>query len=143
MNKSPAYQFYPGDYIQDTRVLSLAARGAWQDLLCFMWQSDEKGKLSYSIEGYSRLFGASIEDTKCVIDELVSLKICDTVTERNGNVTLINRRIQREERDRKNHSLRKDKYRSRQSGHEGDGISDAIVTSPSSLTTRCGKTRID
>jgi uncharacterized protein YdaU (DUF1376 family) len=111
MSKAPAYQFYPGDYIQDTRTLSLAAKGAWQDLLCFMWRSEEKGKLSYTIEGYSRLFGAPIEETKRVIDELVSLKICDSETECNGNVTLINRRMVRDETTRKQTNNRVKRFR--------------------------------
>jgi hypothetical protein len=111
MSKAPAFQFYPGDYIQDTRALSLAARGAWQDLLCFMWRSEEKGKLSYSIEGYSHLFGTSIEETKRVIDELVSLKICNTVTECNGNVTLINRRMVRDEKARQQTNDRVKRFR--------------------------------
>ncbi len=29
MAKLPAFQFYPGDWIQDTRALTLAAKGAW------------------------------------------------------------------------------------------------------------------
>lgn len=111
MSKAPAYQFYPADYIQDTRTLSLAAKGAWQDLLCFMWRSEEKGKLSYNVEGYSRLFGASIEETKRVINELVSLKICDSVTECNGNVTLINRRMLRDESARKQTNKRVKRFR--------------------------------
>ena len=79
-------------------MLSLAARGAWEDLLCFMWRSEKRGKLSYTMEGYSRLFGMSIEETKHVINELVSLKICDTVTESNRTVTLINKQMMREEK---------------------------------------------
>ncbi|MHB8110526.1 MAG: hypothetical protein ACYDHW_10900 [Syntrophorhabdaceae bacterium] len=96
MSKAPAFQFYVADFIKDTRVLSLAGRGAWTDLLCLMWFSTERGKLSYPIEGYARLFGASIEETKRVIEELIMFQICDSVTECNGNVTLINRRMARD-----------------------------------------------
>ncbi len=132
MNKAPAYQFYPGDYIQDTRVLSLAARGAWQDLLCFMWRSDERGKLSYPIEGYARLFGASVDETKRVIDELIALNICDSVMECNGNVTLINRRMVRDEKARQQTNCRVTRFRN---AHEKRTCNEDVTSPSSSLSS--------
>lgn len=40
MNKSPAFQFYPADYLSDMRVrmLSWASRGLYMDLLCYCWR---------------------------------------------------------------------------------------------------------
>lgn len=38
--KSPAFQFYPADYLSDmkVRMLSWASRGLYMDLLCFCWR---------------------------------------------------------------------------------------------------------
>ena len=40
MNKSPAFQFYPADYLSDmkVRMLSWASRGLYMDLLCYCWR---------------------------------------------------------------------------------------------------------
>lgn len=40
MNKAPAFQFYPADYLADMRVrmLSWASRGLYMDLLCYCWR---------------------------------------------------------------------------------------------------------
>lgn len=38
--KSPAFQFYPADYLSDmkVRMLSWASRGLYMDLLCYCWR---------------------------------------------------------------------------------------------------------
>lgn len=100
MGKLPAFQFYPGDWIQDTRPISLSAKGAWIDLLCAMWHSQTRGRLSLPMIGYARLLGASVEQTEVVIAELIDMQICDNETGCNGNVTLVNRRMEREEKQR-------------------------------------------
>jgi len=40
MNKSPAFQWYPADYLADmqVRLLSWASRGLYVDLLCYCWR---------------------------------------------------------------------------------------------------------
>ena len=112
--KAPAFQFYPTDWIRDTRVLSLPARGAWADILAFMWDAPERGRLTYSWEGWARLLGCHADVTlaKSVIEELIAYKICDHVTECHGDVTLINRRMYREQLYRDGARLRKQRQRS-------------------------------
>lgn len=43
----PWFKFFPGDWLKaaDLRRCSPAARGVWIDLLCFMWDCDERGVL--------------------------------------------------------------------------------------------------
>ncbi len=124
--KAPAFQFYIGDWIQDTRVLSLSAKGAWIDILCAMWRSQTRGALTLPLIGYSRLIGATVDQTKTVIAELVDLQICDFETDSenvtcntnvidcNTNVTLINRRMFREDKAKNKSRLRVAKYREKQ-----------------------------
>lgn len=139
MGKAPAFQFYPGDWMQDTRVLSLAAKGAWIDLLCAMWRSQTRGKLSLPWVGYARLIGASVEQTKAAIGELIDMQICDYDTDGNadcnGNVTLINRRMLREERERELTRCRVERHRNADVKRDCNGISNAKVTPPSSTSS--------
>ena len=43
----PAFQFYPGDWMQDSELgmCDLCARGLWIELLCLMWKSERRGFL--------------------------------------------------------------------------------------------------
>ena len=139
MKKYPAFQFYPGDWLQDTRALSLSAKGAWIDFLCAMWHSQSRGMLSLTLVGYSRLIGATVEQTKAVITELVDLGICETingrdkdVTDCNEKVTLINRRMIREEKQRENNRLRVKRHRKKT--HEAECNENVTLHSSSSYT---------
>ncbi len=125
MGKQPAFQFYIGDWLKDTRGLSLEAKGAWIDLLAFMWHTEKRGTLSMKWENYSRHLGTDIEQTKRVISELIDLNVCDCclnsdgqkitdskhVTNCNKNVTLINRRMVREDNEKENNRLRVARHR--------------------------------
>lgn len=120
MGKQPAFWFYPGDWVQDTRPLSLAAKGAWIDLLCAMWRAPRRGALALSLTGYARLLGATVEQARLVLDELIALGVCDAdvaalsqVTAPHAPVTLVNRRMQREESQKHSGRLRSRRYRRR------------------------------
>lgn len=47
MAKLPSFQFYPGDWMKDPKLrrCSAGARGIWMDVLCLMFECDERGKL--------------------------------------------------------------------------------------------------
>ena len=122
----------------------MAAKGAWIDILCAMWRSQIRGRLSLSWVGYSRLIGATVDQTKAVISELVDLGVCDCeiddlpvsvlqntpcnghvtegVTER---VTLVSRRMVRDEEDRENNRLRVSRHRKKQGKQAGNGECNA------------------
>jgi hypothetical protein len=48
-------QFYPGDWMKDPnlRRCSHAAKGVWIDILCLMWESEERGVLVTSQRAWS------------------------------------------------------------------------------------------
>lgn len=142
MNKAPAFQFYVADYMRDTRCLSLAAKGAWADCLCAMWFSSTRGEITYPLIGYARLFSCTVEQAETVINELVEMQTCDRVTHGDGKVTLTNRRMRREAKEREQANNRQNKYRSKlkkRSDGKSDGENDGEVTlhssSSSSYTT--------
>ena len=53
----PAMPFYVGDWLKapDIQCLSYDLKGLWFEMLCYMWESKERGVLLYSFEELSRL----------------------------------------------------------------------------------------
>ncbi len=132
MNKAPAFQLYVADYMQDTRILSLAAKGAWMDCLCVMWRASTRGEITYPVIGYARIFGCTVEQAAAVIDELVEMQICDRVTHDDGKMTLTNRRMKREAKEREAANHRQKNYidrKRRGNDTDDDGESDGEMTS--------------
>lgn len=129
--KKPAFQFYPGDWRRDTQVqmASMGTRGVWFEFLCCMWDAPERGKLEGTKERLAMLIGCSVETLDRALNEIKELKIGD-VTNCHNVVTIINRRMFREQNTRKNARLRKQRERERKSGHTG-----VTPTSSSSSST--------
>jgi len=128
--KLPAIMFYTGDWIQDTRCLSLAARGAWIDLLCVLWRSEKRGELTLPLSGYARLWGCTERKAQAVINELIERRICDNVTNGNKNVTLISRRMTKEEKHRESTRCRVNRFRN---SHSNTNV--ALHRGPSSSSS--------
>jgi hypothetical protein len=85
--KRPSFQFYPGDWLQDTalRACCLGARGLWADMLCYMHQGTPYGHLTLpavSEDGskdilrpilppvLARMVGGTSEDVGLLVAEL-------------------------------------------------------------------------
>lgn len=53
----PAMMFYVGDWLKapDIQCLSYELKGIWFEMLCFMWESNERGYLKYTNEELARL----------------------------------------------------------------------------------------
>ena len=111
MAKAPAFQFYPADYMRDTRILSLQARGAWADVLCIMWFSQDKGRCNADVTQMKHLWGVDEHTVKAILDEFKACNICAFETDCNGNVTLVNRRMVRDEKERQSTKDRVKKFR--------------------------------
>lgn len=135
MANLPYFQFYPGDWVQDTAALSLAAKGAWTDILCALWRSQTRGSLTLPALGWARVIRASVDQAEQVINELVSMKTCDSVTQPNGEITIINRRQVREEKERNSNTERQRKYRERCGNAESNGNVTPISSVSSSFST--------
>lgn len=77
MAKSPAFQFYPGDWQRDAALksCSVGARGCWIEMICIMHQAEPYGHLQINgkavdFQTLSRMIGASERETKKWISEL-------------------------------------------------------------------------
>jgi len=125
VGKNPAFQFYPKDWLTDTELQSASAstRGIWINCLCLMWQSSIRGEIRISDipSTMARIFNCEISEVELFLKEAQDLGFCDISVTRNGNVTeshknitLRNRRMYREEKDKESNRLRQQKHREKQ-----------------------------
>lgn len=110
MSKAPSFPLYPADIIRDTRILSLEAKGAWCDFLFFAHSSDHRGKLTYTVSGWARLWGCDVATAQRCINEIKDTNI-GNVTICNDEVTLTNRRMVKEEKIKEQTKLRVRRHR--------------------------------
>lgn len=137
MPKLPAFQFYPGDWMKDPKVsmLSAASRGVWIDLLCAMHEADRSGELCGTTEQFARITRCSTVEFVQALTDFQTTGVAD-VTERNGKVTVINRRMKREFKEKESNKLRQSKFRR-------NAKSNGIVTSYSSSSSSISNTNTD
>lgn len=116
MGKIPSFPFYPGDWVRDPelRMASCTSRGIWIDCLCNMWWSKERGVLRGTREGIARMVGATQEELERFISEAKSCGFADLEENNDGTLTLISRRLVREEKAKENHKLRQRRYLEKQ-----------------------------
>ena len=102
MNKAPAFQFYPSDFLSDENVMLMSNQevGCYIKLICFNWK---QGSIPDDINKIARLCG---EDTSVMAELWHSLKRCFISNGTNGR--LINPRVEKER-------LKQKKYRKERS----------------------------
>ena len=105
-------------------------------MLNFMWYAPDRGILTGTYEQLSRQLSCSIVEIKKVIDELNVTKVAD-VTICNDSVTVVNRRMLKEEKERKSTRLRVQKFRNTKETPHCNG--DITVPSSSSSSTSTSK----
>ena len=133
MGKAPAFQFYVRDWLSDPqlRMVSHQSKGIWIDLLCYLWESPDRGKLEGTDQQFIKMIGCSKEEWEQFYQDANVTKFAD-VTNSNGYVTVCNRRMFREEKDRRDTRLRVQKHREKKSSN---GSSNDSVTPPSSSSS--------
>lgn len=125
-------------FMRDVHGASMATVGAWVFCLAKMRLSVTRGRISWPLSTYARLFGTSLDQAKAIIDEIGTLGIGDAVTESNGDVTLVNRRMHRAYLTAENNRKRQEKHRkSLKNAAAGDARNGSVTneqkTRPSSL----------
>jgi len=98
--KRPSFQFYPSDWLRDTalRTCSLAARGLWIDMICYMHEGNPYGVLKVNQKvilapNLAVMIGATLPETEGWLDELESAGVFD----RGENGEIMSRRMIRDE----------------------------------------------
>lgn len=110
--KYPCMDFAVDEWLSDPAlsICSAATRGIWVDLLCAMHKLDRCGVIAGSREQLARLGRCSAVELAHALDELKTTNTAN-VTERDGVVSLTNRRMQREARERNANKLRMQRSR--------------------------------
>lgn len=96
MGRQPYMPLYVGDYIKDTRVLPLNVRGAWVDLILFMWDNPVRGELVGTIEEVARLIGCGIDEALFALDLLKQKRTADIDLLPTGEFKIVSRRMKRD-----------------------------------------------
>lgn len=156
MGKAPASQFYWGDWRRDPgiRACSFETRGIWFEMLCLMWESENKG--FFILNGLppddltaSRMIGCTPEQYQSAVTELEvnnvmsrnchackqyqnSVKLCDmsqnvTFQSRQCHGIIFNRRMVKEEKEKQG-------FRERQARHRKLAVTQASQSSHKEVT---------
>lgn len=128
MAKLPYMQFFPADYLRDTRCLSLAARGVWMDVLCALWNAPKRGQKTLTLEGWAGEIGKPEVEVSAYLLDLESNGIGKFIHETDGKLTIISRRMIRDERERKGAAKRKQYQRDRVESRSCHAVSHGNVT---------------
>jgi hypothetical protein len=129
--KAPAFQFYVRDWLSapDLRMASCSTRGIWIDLLCFMWESRDRGEVEATREQFLKLTGSTEKEFQLFHDEARRLGFCDICVTNNGSITVKNRRMSREEKERRQNRERQRRHRDKgKSEKQGNGTNNGDVT---------------
>lgn len=136
--KLPFMPWATGDWLKDPALsfVSAEARGVWADMLCVMWESEERGVLQCQGKAWSRDQTAAIlrGDTsvnRAAIDELLAAGVA---SERGG--AIISRRMVRDQEVRR---ATRNRVRKHRSGFAGDVTPDVteeerVRNAPSSVS---------
>ena len=116
-NKPPADQFYFDDFYVDLSEHPLEIVGAWALILCKLWKSDTKGKLTKNLAQWGRILGSDSTKALSILIYIQSEKIGDisgSLTESNTDITqkitVLCRRQVRDEKKRENNRIRQRRY---------------------------------
>lgn len=120
MGKAPAFQFYIKDWLSDPqlKMASFSTKGIWIDMLCYMWGAKDRGTITGKREELSRMIGSNGIEFDTFLDDAERLGFCDISVTDNKIITLCNRRMYRDDKERKNNRLRQERFREKQKRNE-------------------------
>jgi len=105
-------KFHTGDWLKDPKLSMCdpATRGIWIDALCAMHEDGRSGTLTGSLAQIARVLRCTESALHSALNDLTSTGAA-SVDERNGIVTLVNRRMQREANARELNQIRQERFR--------------------------------
>jgi hypothetical protein len=117
-SKLPWLKFFAGDWLSDPALgrCSPSTRGIWMDMVCLMHQLGGMGEISGSPDQLARACRCSEQELNEALDELNYTQTAD-VTTGDVIVTVKNRRMQRDFKQRVDTRLRVQRYRSNASSN--------------------------
>jgi hypothetical protein len=127
------------DWIRDLEEHPLEIEGAWIRICCKLWWSDTRGEMKKTLLQWGRILRESEEKTLDILRYLQREKIAripENLTQPNSHITVISRRIVREEKERESNRLRQKRHY-----HLGEpnGKPNGNLTLPSSSSSSSSK----
>lgn len=84
------------DYLADTRNLPANVKGIWMDLICYLWNSPDRGELDGTLDEISRMVGCDKEEAKFALILLKEKRTADIEILPDGRWKIISRRMVRQ-----------------------------------------------
>jgi len=81
---------------EDTRRLPLAVRGAWVDILLFMWDEPVKGEIIGTMDEFSGMLSCSRQECDFVVNLLIEKRVCNHEILPGEKIKLISRRMKKD-----------------------------------------------
>lgn len=122
-NNMPFIQLYVTDFDNDTCGLSACATGVWLRMIMAM-HIKKSGSLTGSLEKLSQITRCSCSEIETSLNEFETENICDVSRESNGNVTIICRRMYKEEQKRVNSAERTRKHREKKAAEQENSVEE-------------------
>ena len=113
-NNMPYMQFYVDDFDNDTCGLSAVAVGVWIRILIAMHRK-RCGTLTGTTDKISKITRCSVDEINAALLELENDSVCEILRQSNGEVTIVCRRLQKEEQKRLLTAERVRKFRAKAS----------------------------
>jgi hypothetical protein len=101
MGKNPAFLFYPADWRRDLDDSPLEIEGSWIRIICRLWDQPEKGKATKTLKEWSRILRKTERKTLKILQILIENDVASGQVLDNQNITIISRRMVKDERIRK------------------------------------------
>lgn len=124
MSKFPYFPFYPGDWQKEPslRRCSKAAKGVFVDMLCLMFECEDRGVLSYGGKPWPKeevavAIGGDVSENLSCVTELVEKGVISVA----ASGALYSRRMVRDEQNRKANADRQARYRNAHSNGNSNG----------------------
>jgi hypothetical protein len=120
MGKLPGFLFYPGDWLKDPelRRCSREARSIWIDMICLMFECEERGVLSTGGRAWTlrEIAGALSGDERTNLRRVGEL-LRNGVAKRRKDGAVFSKRLVRDDQDRKQTKERVAAHRSKKSSN--------------------------
>lgn len=136
--KAPASQFYWNDWARDLEEHPLEIEGAWIRICSKLWYSETRGELRKTLDQWGRILRISPEDALRVLRYIKEEQIGtipNDLTEPNGKITVICRRMVREEKIRESNRLRQRRHYDKQKYNTDITYPSSVLQSTSVLHT--------
>lgn len=134
MGKAPAFQFYPSDWSRDLEEHPLEIEGAWIRICCKLWWSETRGQLTRTPEQWAKILRVDLATSNAHLMYIKTWQIGNIDVTPNGDITVISRRMLKDEKERESNCLRQKRFQEKNQ-HNGPITANSQHSSSSSSTS--------